>query len=237
MIHSELLMPACKLSKNALDSLGNRIEGWGIGEKRGNIKYSPPLNWIGIGLKVLDKYENNMWVGMENIEGEWCVAYHGVGYSVPSDDLKNKIRLIYFGGLKAGSGQLHEDCPDYYHKGEKVGRGVYCSPKIKTAGEYAGQCEINSKKYYTVFMLRVKQSKIRHCNQCEDSKKPNYYWVLNGTPVEIRPYRILYKCVKKEDDEDDEDDEDNEDDKEDEDDKDDKDSEYDKDSEDEDDDY
>ena len=188
-------MPACKLSKNALDSLGNRIEGWGIGEKRGNRKYSPPLHWIGIGLKVLDKYENNIWVGMENIEGEWCVAYHGVGYSASSDKLKNIIRLIYLGGLKAGEGQLHENCPDRYHKGKKVGQGVYCSPKIETAGEFAGQCEINGKKYYTVFMLRVKQRKIRHCNQCEDSKKPHYYWVLNGTPDEIRPYRILYKCV------------------------------------------
>ena len=210
-IQSDLLMPACKLSKNALDSLGNRVEGWGVGEKRGKKKYSPPLNWIGIGLKVLDKYENNIWVGMENVKGEWCVAYHGVGYNYSSNKVKKIVRLIYLGSLKAGDGQIHENCPDHYHKGKKVGIGVYCSPKIKTAGNFAGQCNINGKTYYTVFMLRVKQRKIRHCNQCQDSKKPNYYWVLNGTPDEIRPYRILYKCIDNDNDDKDEDDEDDED--------------------------
>ena len=200
MIHSDLIMSACKLSKKAFDSLGNRIEGWGDGEKRGNKKYFPPLGWIGIGLKVLDKYENNTWIGMDNIPGEWCVAYHGVGDGYVSDEVKKVLGLVYHGGLKAGSGQLHENCPDYYHPGEKVGRGVYCSPKIETAKDFCGKCNINGKEYYTVFMLRVKPSKRRHCNQCDDSKKPYYYWVLNGTPDEIRPYRILFKCTNDDED-------------------------------------
>ena len=194
-IHSDLIMSACKLSKKALDSLGNRINGWGKGEKRGKRSYSPPLGWIGIGLKVLDKYENNIWIGMDNIDGEWCVAYHGVGNGYPSDEVKKVLGLIYHGGLKAGKGQLHENCPDHYHKGKKVGKGVYCSPKIKTAQKFSGKCNINGKEYYTVFMLRVKPSKRRYCSHCDDSKDPYYYWVLNGTPDEIRPYRILFKCT------------------------------------------
>ena len=36
-------MSGCKLSKNLLDSRGNKIEGWSIGEKRGNKPYDPPL--------------------------------------------------------------------------------------------------------------------------------------------------------------------------------------------------
>jgi len=194
-IHSELIMSACKLTKKSLDSSGNRIEGWGIGEKRGNVKYSPPLGWTGIGLKVLNKYENNTWIGMENKPEEWCVAYHGVGDGQPSDEVKKTLGLICKGGLKAGKRQMHEDCPDYFHKGKKVGRGAYCSPIIKTAEEFAGKCIINNKEYSTIFMLRVKPSKRRHWNQCDDSKKPYFYWVLNGTPDEIRPYRILFKCT------------------------------------------
>ena len=37
-------------------------------------------------------------------------------------------------------------------------------------------------------MVRVKPSAIRACS-CENGD----YWVVNGTPDEIRPYRILYK--------------------------------------------
>ena len=79
-IHTDVIMQACKLKKSQLDSRGNRIDGWGVNEERGNKSYDPPLGWTGIGLNVLDKYDNgdNTWIGMRNIPGEWCVAYHGV---------------------------------------------------------------------------------------------------------------------------------------------------------------
>ena len=69
-------MAAYRLNKKLLDHRGNRKEGWGIYEKRGNKNYELPLGWIWIGLNVLDKYDfgNNTWIGMENMEGEWCVA-------------------------------------------------------------------------------------------------------------------------------------------------------------------
>ena len=90
--------------------------------------------------------------------------------------------------LKAGSGQVHEDCDDIFHKGKKVGRGVYCTPHIKTAEGYSGRSEIiNGVQYSTVLMVRVKPEAIRHCEDSDD------YWVVNGTTDEIRPYRILYK--------------------------------------------
>jgi len=132
---------------------------------------------------------------MQNIPEEWCVAYHGVGDGKPSDNVKHILGLIYKGGLKAGTRQIHEDCLDYFHKGKKVGNGVYCSPKIETAQEFSGKCNINGKEYSTAIMLRVKPNKRRHCNQCPDSKEPYIYWILNGTPDEIRPYRILFKCT------------------------------------------
>jgi hypothetical protein len=78
-IHSDVIMGGCKLSKNQLDPAGNRSDGWAENEERGGKPYYPPIGWTGIGLKVLDKYENNEWVGFINSIDEWCVAYHGVG--------------------------------------------------------------------------------------------------------------------------------------------------------------
>ena len=88
-------------------------------------------------------------------------------------------------------GQVHEDCDDNNHPGKKVGKGVYCTPHIKTAEDYSGTSEINGQKYKTVLMVRVKPDAIRCCN-CEYAKD---YWVVDGTNNEIRPYRILYKKI------------------------------------------
>jgi hypothetical protein len=181
-------MSACKLSKGQLDPRGNRCDGWAIGEKRGNKEYIPPIGWKGIGLKVIDKYENNKWIGMSNDPDEWCVAYHGVGVSQDSNAVKKITGLIYKGNFKKGKRQLHSNCWDKFHKGQKVGEGVYCTPNIKVAESFAGDSIINGKAYKTVLMVRVKPEAIRGCD-CEKD-----YWVVNGTNDEIRPYRILYKC-------------------------------------------
>ena len=192
-IHKELVMKGCKLSKNQLDPRGNRNDGWGVGENRGGKPYEPPIGWNGIGLKVLDKYGDNTWIGMNNVPGEWCVAYHGVGSGQSSDNVKNVTGLICKSEFKAGGGQAHRDCPDQYHPGKQVGVGVYCTPTIKTAEGYAGISEVNGMSYKTVLMVRVNPNSIRHCDICSDSRAPYNYWVVNGTTDEIRPYRILYK--------------------------------------------
>ena len=142
---------------------------------RGKKPYYPPLGWIGIGLNVIDKYEDNIWIGMDNSEGEWCVAYHGVGKYKESNEVKN--------------GHSHENCDDIFHPGKKVGNGVYCTPKIEFSEENASICEINGKKYKFIFMTRVKPDAIRQC-RCRDD-----YWVVDFTSDVIRPYRILYKNV------------------------------------------
>ena len=188
-IHSDVIMGACRLSKNQLDSRGNRVDGWGQGEKRGCKDYDPPIGWTGIGLKVLDKYGDNKWIGMENVPGEWCVAYHGVCDGQSSDNVKRVTGLIYKGNFKAGNRQVHKNCNDQYHIGQKVREGVYCTPHIKTAEKFAGISTINGKSYKTVLMVRVKPESIRGCTCLK-----NDYWVVNGTNDEIRPYRILYKC-------------------------------------------
>ena len=188
-IHSDMILGGCKLSKDLLDPKGNRNDGWAIGEKRGGKPYDPPLGYIGIGLKVLNKYDsgNNAWIGMKNIPGEWCVAYHGIGRNKPLDIVKQITGIIAKTQLKQGKGQVHKNHEDQFHPGKKVGEGVYCTPNIKIAADkFSGLSEINGIKYKTVLMVRVKPEAIRQC-KCAD------YWVVNGTTDEIRPYRILYK--------------------------------------------
>ena len=190
-IHTSVIMEGCKLSKNQLDSEGNRTSGWAVGQNRGNKPYNPPIGWIGIGLKVKNKYDkgNNEWIGMNNSKGEWCVAYHGVGYGQNPQEVQNTTGLIVKTQFKPGGRQACENHEDIYHPGNKVGVGVYCTPSIDVAAGYSGITEINKVKYQTVLMVRVKPEAIRA------SKKINNYWVVNGTTDEIRPYRILYKQI------------------------------------------
>ena len=190
-IKQGLLVPGCILTSEQLDVNGDRTE-WPKEGKRGGEEYDPPKGWIGIGLKVLDKYENDRWLDMYNLEGEWVVAYHGIGQN---SKFVNQVPFqIYKSGFKVGYRQAHMDCEDSFHEGQKVGAGAYCTPLIKTAEEYAGISVFNGKKYKTVIMCRVKPSARRHCAKHKDSIEGNY-WVVDGTPNEIRPYRILYKRV------------------------------------------
>ena len=196
-IHEDIIIGGINLTKNQLDPKGNRKSGWGIGVKRGRKDYDPPLGWIGIGLKVKGIYDNgnDTWIGMNNVEGEWCVAYHGVGRRQSSYNVKKVVgKIIKAKEFKPGPGQAHKNCVNINHKDnnnapKKVGEGVYCTPHIKTAEDFAGISVINGESYKTVLMLRVKPEAIRQCEDAGD------YWVVNGTDDEIRPYRILYKNV------------------------------------------
>ena len=187
-------MGGCKLTKDQLDNRGNRSDGWPKGENRGGKPYNSPEGWIGIGLKVLDKFDNgnNLWIGMINCPGEWCVAYHGVGRGKTSKKVKYITKKIIYTTFLPGQNQFHGTCNDINNPGNEVGEGVYVTPNVEIACSYSGKSEINGKKYYTVLMVRVKPSAIRQCN-CPTAKD---YWVVNGTTDEIRPYRILYKSVE-----------------------------------------
>ena len=185
-------MCGCKLSRRQLDPLGNRFEWPQKPEFRGGEPYYPPQGWVGIGLKVFNQYENDRWIDMQNQEGEWVVAYHGLGRGMESNRLNKVMGDIYRMGFIPGGNQRHKDCDDFYHSGKKVGEGVYVTPYINIAEEYAGYAIINGKRYKIVIMVRINPKARRHCNTCEESK--NYkYWVVNATVDEIRPYRILYK--------------------------------------------
>ena len=135
------------LDNSFLDSRGNRISGWAEDEKRGGYKYYPPLGWIGFGVKIYDKYDNNSWASSNNNKNEWPVAYHGVGRNQSSDNVKNIIKLVLKGGLKPGSGQALKNEDDMMHPGKKIGIGVYCQPDPEIMENHAGTIDINGTNY------------------------------------------------------------------------------------------
>ena len=174
-----MLFEGIKLCPEMFDSRGNNKDGgWApLGEKRGGKDYFPPYGWIGHGLRVLDKYDegDNTWIGMNNSNGEWCVAYHGTGIYAVKAILESKF--------KAGGGQVHQNYDDLNHPGQKVGVGVYCSPKVTEAEGYGDK----DNNYKVVFMCRVNPDTVRISSNYPD------YWVVDGTSNDIRPYRLLIK--------------------------------------------
>lgn len=155
------------LDNSFLDNRGNRINGWAEEEKRGGYKYYPPLEWIGFGINVYDKYGNNSWASSDNNKKEWAVAYHGVGRNQSSDNVKKAVKSILKGGLKPGFGQALKNEDDMMHPGKKIGIGVYCQPDPELMEDHAGTVDINGTEYLVALMLRVKPDRIR----CSSKKK------------------------------------------------------------------
>ena len=191
-IEKNILLSGCKLNPNMLDSKGNNKDGgWGINEKRGGFPYFHPQGWIGYGLNVIDRFDDgdNIWLDYHNYEGEWAVAYHGVGSLLGQNEILNVINEISVNNLKSGLRQQYKDSNDAFHPGEKVGVGVYVTPQPNIMDGYCGVVNCEGKRYKLAFMTRVMPEKIR----CPENKKD--YWVINGTNNEVRPYRILIKEV------------------------------------------
>ena len=148
-------------------------------------EYNPPYGWIGIGLKVIGKYEDDNWLCRSN---EWAIAYHGVGRLCSFNQIKKILyNIIVNGGLIPGSSQRYINEKDKRHEGRIIGSGIYLTKDINIAEEYSGIIPFNSKKYKIVLMAKVLIDKIR--------EPENYnYWILNNE--DIRIYRVLLKEIK-----------------------------------------
>lgn len=180
-IEKNILLRGCRLNPYMIDSRGNnRNGGWGFNEIRGGNQYYPPEGWVGYGIRVVDVYDggNNAWIGYSNSGGEWSVAYHGIGLSNSSN--MNYSNMV---GMK----QSYKNSNDIFHKGKKVGEGIYVTPKPKVMEKYCYEYICCNKKYKIAFMTRVNPEEIRCPEESQD------YWIINGHENDIRPYRILIK--------------------------------------------
>ena len=160
--------------------------------KRGGEKYYPPYEYYGLGLKIKEKYDNNdnIWFGkVGDKEGEWPVAYHGIGRG--NEFLK--VLRILDDNLKEGPIQLLKNRLSKVNKEDFIlcDQGVYLSPEIEEAEKYTNKITLGNfkKKFQFIIMARVNPKKIREpCNVPVN-------WILNGNFEEIRPYRLLIKIT------------------------------------------
>ena len=168
------------INKEKIDYLGNSLNfNSNLNLKRGKETYDPPYNWIGLGLKVLGKYEDDEWIKNKNEDSEWAIGFH------PVKSLES-LNGILTEGLIAGEYQYNQNDNNIRNSGENIGIGVYLFPEIKTAEENAKIVIIKNKTYKIVIMSRVKISEIK---QPDDIN----YWIVS--PEFIRNYRLLIKEI------------------------------------------
>ncbi|GAA6215373.1 uncharacterized protein LOC108893838 [Lates japonicus] len=153
---------------------------------RGGEKYERPSGWYRFGLKILDKYCENTWLGTQyrstqSCPGEWPVSYHGTS--------KKGAEGIIEGYYKPGPGQVY-------------GRGIYSTPEIAEATYYAKTftSQKDGKTYKVILQNRINPAYRRKYNN-------DKYWLIpipHGTSDEreqdivenaIRPYGLLVKQV------------------------------------------
>jgi len=191
-INQKPLLECLQISKDILDSEGDRKEGWGVNEKRGNEKYIPPLNgWEGIGLKVRYMYDNgnNDWLDYRNIEGEFAVAYIGINNHLNDKNLMIKDLNDYSRNIsKMISEKLYQNELNLRNE-EKCGEGICLFQNPLYAESSAGIIDIYGIRIKVILMCRVNPEKIRQPKNFPEC------WILNPTPDEIRPYRILIKKI------------------------------------------
>ena len=137
---------------------------------RGGYPYYRPCGWNRIAIKVLGKYQNDIWLGQtgDGSKGEWAVTYHGTN-SYVFNNIANEGYIV--------------------GNGDAFGRGVYSTPKIDKAARYASPFNYDGINYIGVFQNRVNPRGVNITNIMEDVD----YWVCPNKN-DIRPYGL---CVKK----------------------------------------
>ena len=176
------------IDKKYLDYKGNTIcPNSSNNLFRGTEKYNPPYGWIGIGLKVLNIYEDNNWLEDKTKYSKWAIAYHGVGHTLYSNEIKEVLKnIITKNGLIEGDNKQKFNSKDIRHPGEIIGEGIYLTPYIDIAENFAGTISICNKIYKVILMAKVLISEIKEPNDIN-------YWILNKNYVRI--YRILLKEI------------------------------------------
>ena len=187
------MLESLQISKDVLDAQGDRKDGWGIDEMRGGEKYIPPIKgWYGIGLKVLNQYDNgnNDWLDYNNNEDEFSIAYLGI-----NNFLNNKEKIVedlnkFSKDInKMVVEKLYQNENDLRKNGNKCGDGICLFQNPDYAENSAGIIDIYGYRIKIILMCRVNPKKIRQPQNFPDC------WILNPTPDEIRPYRILFKKI------------------------------------------
>ena len=189
IIINNLLNEECQIDENFFDYKVNfLIPNKKEFNKRGSEIYYPPYGWLGIGLKVIGKYDEDSWLYENNELSKWSVSYYAFGSSLNSDNLKILLNDIItknnlYDWNKTKNNSL------YVETKENAAKFIILYPQINIAEKKAGIIEFYNKKYKIILMAKVLTEKISKRNKTEDLN----YWILDKNYVRI--YRILFKEV------------------------------------------
>ena len=160
------------------------IPNLSLNNKRGSEIYNPPYGWAGIGLNVVNKYDNGDWLKKDN--DSWAIAYYGFGKFLSSTEIEKMLNNIVVKGEFKRELSIRCNALDIRHNGKRVGVGIYLSPNVNIAERYCGIFCFRQKKYKVVLMAKVLIDKIK---EPEDHS----FWILNEE--DIRIYKILVKEI------------------------------------------
>ncbi|CAG8446186.1 2220_t:CDS:1 [Dentiscutata heterogama] len=136
---------------------------------RGNVQYKRPYGWNRIALRVAGKYDNgdDKWLGNNN--EAWAVSYHGTA--------KHNAKSISEDGYLLSRGRRFA-----------YGYGIYSTPNMHIAEQYAQAFEYQGNSYVIVFQNRVNPVSLKRF-----PVGGGEYWVSEKED-HIRPYGI---CIKR----------------------------------------
>ena len=198
----DFLINGCKIPNEMFDPNGDCLGDWQTNRKNGPLgylkDYSPPLGWTGIGLKVLNLYDNgdNTWLGTTNANGQWYIAYHGI-------KTLNSINGILKFGFRRGPFQdfkNSQNCNPLTKQSYPLcGEGVYFIPNFTDATRNTNLIHYLGYSIRIIFMCRINPYKVRIAKIRYNEES----WIVNGDKLddingkirddEVRPYRILIK--------------------------------------------
>ena len=186
LLKNNLLIAEYKINKNCFDNRGNFLNpNTRKNIFRGKEIYDPPYGWMGLGLDVLGKYQDDNWLEDISNKSEWAIAYRGI-FSRNEDKMKDFIKyFIEKQDLIIVKTTIKEQINNT-RRWKSINEGVYMTPYIKIAEKYTQSISFNNKKYKVLLMAKVK------INQIVEPEGSNF-WILNND--DIRIYRILFKEI------------------------------------------
>ena len=165
--------------------------------KRGKEDYYPAYGWIGIGLNVSCKYEEDGYWLRKTINSKWANAYLGLRKNPNDRNIVNIKDYLYDLISNNDKIEIFERKVDFKddtrHLKKKFEKGIFLHSKIENAEKDAGLINIKNennenKTYKVLLMARVKIDEI-------SQPKNEDFWVLGKQFIRI--YRILFKEIRK----------------------------------------
>ena len=154
----------------------------------GGENYYQPIGWIEKKLKIIDnqgEFINNI-----NNQEEFSIAYLGLDNYLNDDEYQQKIDELndYYGNIrKMIINKLYKNDIDIKNNEKFCGDGICVFPNPDYAENMAGIIDIYGCIYKVIVMCKINVKKIRQ------PKTYSYCWIINPTPDEIIPYKILIK--------------------------------------------